>query len=199
MYRYPQAVVRAIENLSKLPGIGPRTAERLTIFLLKSPEQEVNALAAAIGELKDKVSYCRLCGNLSEEEKCYICRSPKRDSSLICVVEEPGDVAAMEKTSQYKGLYHVLSGALSPLDGIGPENLRIKELLKRIKEEKTEEVILATNPNAEGEATAIYLAKQINPLGVKLTRLARGIPMGSSLEYIDEVTLGKALDGRREF
>ena len=199
MYRYPQAIGRAIESLSKLPGIGPRTAERLTIFLLKSSAGEVKALATAIGELKEKVSYCSVCGNLCEEEKCYICRSPKRDGSLICVVEEPGDVAAMEKTSQYRGLYHVLSGALSPLDGIGPENLRIKELLKRIKEEKTKEVILATNPNAEGEATAVYLAKQINPLGVKLTRLARGIPVGSSLEYIDEVTLGKALDGRREF
>ena len=199
MYRYPQAVIRAIENLNKLPGIGPRTAERLTIFLLKSPTEEVESLATAIGELKEKVSYCSVCGNLSEERQCFICRSAKRDRSLICVVEEPGDVASMEKTNQYKGLYHVLSGAISPLDGIGPENLRIKELLQRIKEEKAQEVILATNPNAEGEATAVYLAQKIKPLGVKLTRLARGIPVGSSLEYVDEVTLGKALDGRREF
>lgn len=199
MYHYPNAVGRAIESLSKLPGIGPRTAERLTIFLLKSSKEDVKNLSTAIGELKEKVGYCSVCGNLSQEDKCSICHNPKRDESIICVVEEPADAVAMERTNEFKGLYHVLFGALSPLDGIEPENLRIKELLQRIKKEKTKEIILATNPDAEGEATAFYLAKQMKPLGVKITRLARGIPVGSSLEYVDEVTLGKALDGRREF
>lgn len=198
MYRYPPAVERAIESLTKLPGIGSRTAERLIFFLLKGRPEEIRGLARAISDLGDKVTPCVTCGNLSGEKKCPVCSSLKREGSVICVVGEPSDIVAIEKTSEYRGLYHVLSGALSPLDGIGPDDLRINELLNRVKTEKVKEVILATNPDTEGEATAIYLAQQLKPLGVKITRIARGIPVGSSLEHVDEVTLAKALEGRRE-
>jgi len=199
MYRYPPAVERAIESLTKLPGIGSRTAERLIFFLLKGSREEIVSLARSISDLGEKVTPCATCGNLSEEKRCPICSSSRRDESVICVVGEPSDIVAIEKTSEYRGAYHVLSGALSPLDGIGPDNLRIEELLNRIKTGQVKEVILATNPNTEGETTAIYLAQQLKPLGVKVTRIARGIPVGSSLEHVDEVTLAKAMEGRREF
>lgn len=198
MYRYPPAVERAIAGLTKLPGIGSRTAERLIFFLLKGPGEEIKTLAQAIGDLKGKVIPCATCGNLSEAERCPICSNSRRDESVICVVGQPSDIVAIEKTSEYRGLYHVLSGTLSPLDGIGPDDLRIKELLHRVKVGKVKEIILSTNPDSEGEVTAIYLAQQLKPLGVKITRLARGIPVGSSLEHVDEVTLAKALEGRRE-
>ncbi|NOX97446.1 MAG: recombination protein RecR [Nitrospirae bacterium] len=198
MYRYPPAVERAIESLTKLPGIGPRTAERMIFFLLKAPKGEIRTLAQAIGDLADKVVPCVTCGNLSAEKRCPICSSPRRDESVICVVGEPNDIVAIEKTSEYQGLYHVLSGTLSPLEGVGPDDLRITELLHRVKAGKVKEVILATNPNSEGEATALYLDQQLKPLGVRVTRIARGIPVGSSLEHVDEVTLAKALEGRRE-
>lgn len=198
MYSYPPVLERAIASLTKLPGLGSRTAERMIFFLLKGPREEITTLAQAISDLKEKVTSCLTCGNLSEESRCPICSSPRRDGSVICVVGEPSDVVAIEKTSEYQGLYHVLSGSLSPLDGIGPDDLRIKELLNRIKSGKVKEVILATNPDSEGEVTATYLAQQLKPLGVKITRIARGIPVGGSLEHVDEVTLAKALEGRRE-
>lgn len=198
MYCYPPAVERAIESLTKLPGIGSRTAERLIFFLLKGPRKEITTLAQAISDLNAKVTSCATCGSLSEEKRCPICSNARRDESIICVVGEPSDIVAIEKTSEYRGLYHVLSGALSPLDGIGPDDLRIKELLHRVKVGQVKEIILATNPDSEGEATAIYLAQQLKPLRVKITRIARGIPVGSSLEHVDEVTLAKALEGRRE-
>ena len=198
MYSYPPAVERAIASLTRLPGIGPRTAERMIFFLLKGPREEIKTLAQAISDLEEKVIYCATCGSLSEEKRCPICSNSRRDRSIICVVGEPSDIVAIEKTSEYRGLYHVLSGALSPLDGIGPDDLHIKKLLHRVKTGKVKEIILATNPNTEGEATAIYLAQQLGPLGAKITRLARGIPVGSSLEHVDEVTLAKALEGRRE-
>lgn len=198
MHTYPPSVEKAIVGLTKLPGLGSRTAERMIFFLLKGPREEIKALAQAIRDLEEKVTSCLICGNLSEEPKCSICSHPRREESVICVVGEPSDIVAIEKTSEYRGLYHVLSGSLSPLDGIGPDDLRIKELLSRIRSGKVKEVILATNPDSEGDITAIYLSQQLKPLKVKITRIARGIPVGSSLEYVDEVTLAKALEGRRE-
>lgn len=198
MYSYPPTVEKAIASLTKLPGLGSRTAERMIFFLLKGPREEIRTLAQAISDLGEKAIPCLICGNLSEGPKCLICSHSRREESVICVVGEPSDIVAIEKTSEYRGLYHVLSGALSPLDGIGPDDLRIKELLDRIKSGKVKEVILATNPDSEGDITAIYLAQQLKPLGVKITRIARGIPVGSSLEHVDEVTLAKALEGRRE-
>lgn len=189
------AVEHAILELSKLPGIGRKTAQRLVFFLLKSPRPEVERLAAAIVDLTARVRFCSRCFNISDAELCAICSNPKRDVHLLCVVEEANDVLAVEKTGEYRGLYHVLGGALSPLDGIGPNDLHVSELMRRLSGE-VEEVILATNPSAEGEATAIYLAQLMRPLGVRLTRIARGIPMGGDLEFIDEVTLGCALQCR---
>jgi len=184
-----------IEELSQLPGIGRKTAQRLALYLLKQPREEVVKLAKALVQLKDKVKYCSSCYNITEVDPCAICSSPKRDRSIICVVEEPNDVIALEKTNEYKGLYHVLGGALSPLEGVGPEELKIKELLPRLAE-GVQEVILAMNPNVEGEATTIYLSKLIKPLGIKVTRIARGLPVGGDLEYADEATLTRALEGR---
>lgn len=198
MCYYPPAVEKAIAGLTKLPGLGSRTAERMIFFLLRGPREEIKNLAQAINDLREKVISCATCGNLSQETRCPICSNSRRDRSVICVVKEPSDIVAVEKTSQYRGLYHVLSGALSPLDGIGPENLRIKELLNRVQSGEVKEVILATNSDSEGEITAIYLARQLKPLGVKITLLARGIPMDSSLEHVNKVTLAKALEGRRE-
>ena len=189
---------RAVEELSKLPGIGKKSAQRLVFFLLKLPRDEVIALAKSLVDVKDKSSYCSVCFNITETNPCSICTNDKRDRSLICVVEEANDVVAFEKTGEFKGLYHVLGGALSPLDGIGPDDLRIKELLSRINEE-VKEVILANNPNVEGEATALYLSKLIKPLGIKMTRIARGIPVGTDIEYADEITLTRALEGRINF
>jgi len=189
---------RAVEELSKLPGIGKKSAQRLVFYLLKLPRDEVIALAKSLVDVKDKASYCSVCFNITETNPCSICTNDGRDRSIICVVEEANDVMAFEKTGEYKGLYHVLGGALSPLDGIGPDDLRIKELLSRLNEE-VKEVILANNPNVEGEATALYLLKLIKPLGIKITRIARGIPVGTDIEYADEITLTRALEGRINF
>lgn len=198
MYRYPPSLEKAIESLTKLPGVGVRTAERMIFYLLKDGRKEIVPLAQAMANLKNKVSYCIVCGNLSEGKKCLICSNSKRDTTLICVVGEASDVVALEKTNEYRGLYHVLSGSLSPLDGVGPDKLRIKELLARVKGGRIKEIILATNPTAEGEATALFLTKKLKPYKVKITQIARGIPVGSSLEHVDHVTLAKSLEGRRE-
>ncbi len=198
MTYYPEPVARLIDALQKLPGIGPKTAQRLTFFLLKRPADEVQALSQAIDRLKSQIVHCSVCFNITEEDPCRICRDPARDARLLCVVEEPNDLLAIERTGQFRGRYHVLLGALSPLDGIGPEDLRVRELLARLETEAREEVILATNPNAEGEATAIYLAKLLKPFALRVTRIARGLPVGGDLEYADEVTLTKALEGRKE-
>jgi len=186
-----------INELTKLPGIGRRTAERLAYFILKEDSGLGRSIADAILEVKRRVRFCELCGNLTEQDRCEICASPKRDRGLVCVVEEPKDVWALERMGTYRGLYHVLMGAISPLDGIGPEDLRIRELLRRIEKEKIEEIIVATDPNVEGDATALYIAKLVKPLGVPVTRIASGLPVGGDLEYADSVTLSKALAGRR--
>ena len=198
MAKLATPVARLIEELSRLPGIGPKTASRLTFYLLRAPKEQALALAEAIRELKEKTTYCEICFNITEESPCAICRDPERDHTTICVVEEPLDVVAIERTGEYRGVYHVLHGAISPVEGIGPEDLRIKELLKRLREGEVREVILATNPNLEGEATAMYIYRLIRPLGIKVTRLARGLPVGGDLEYADEITLARALEGRRE-
>lgn len=189
------AVEAAIAAFTKLPGIGRKSAQRLVFFLLKVPRAEVDALAAALVALKEKVRSCSRCFNITEGDPCSICANPQRDGGIICVVEEANDVLALEKTGEYRGLYHVLGGALSPLDGIGPDHLKVRELVARLQS-GIHEVILATNPTAEGEATAIYLANLLRPLGPRLTRIARGIPVGGDLEYADEITLTRALEGR---
>ena len=198
MAKLTDSVERLVEELSKLPGIGRKTAQRMAFYILKLRRDEALKLSQAILDVKDKVKYCSVCFNITEEDPCNICKDTKRDRSIICVVEEPKDVLALEKTNQYRGLYHVLGGVLSPLDGIGPDDLRTKELMTRLKE-NVKEVIIATNPNVEGEATAIYLAKLIKPLGIKVTRIARGIPAGGELEYADTTTLANAIEGRVEF
>lgn len=193
---------RAVKNLSeefqKLPGIGRKTAERLVYFLLKSKDRQASLLANALLDMVEKVKLCSLCGGITEVEPCAICSSPKRDQTTVCIVEQPLDIALLERTGSYIGLYHVLGGTLSPLDGVGPESLRIEQLIKRVKDGKVKEVIVATNPTMDGEATALYLSKVLRPLGVKPTRIARGVPVGSDLEYVDEITLVKAMEGRRE-
>lgn len=191
-------IARLIEELSRLPGIGPKTAQRLTFYLLRAPAQQARALAEAIRELKERTFICPICFNITSESPCPICRDERRDRTTLCVVERPLDILAIEKTREYRGLYHVLHGAISPLDGIGPEDLKIEELLRRLEDRKVQEVILATNPNLEGDATAMYIQRQIAPLGIRVTRLARGLPMGGDLEYADEVTLTRAMEGRRE-
>jgi len=193
------SVEKLIGEFSKLPGIGKKTAQRMAFYILKSRKEEAEALAQAVLDVKEKARYCSVCFNITEEDPCNICKDEKRERSIICVVEEANDVVALEKTNQYKGLFHVLGGVLSPLDGIGPDELKIKELLFRLKGKKVKEVILATNPNTEGEATAIYIAKLIKPLGIKVTRIARGLPAGGDLEYADQVTLANAIEGRIEF
>ncbi|MEK7879946.1 MAG: recombination mediator RecR [candidate division NC10 bacterium] len=195
---YPEPIARLLDALQKLPGVGPKTAQRLTFFLLKQPAAEVSLLSEAIARVKSQIVHCGTCFNVTDQDPCRICRDPARDARTLCVVEEPNDLLAVERTGEYRGRYHVLMGALSPLDGIGPEDLRVRELLARLEKDPVEEVILATNPNVEGEATAIYLAKLIKPLGPRVTRIARGLPVGGDLEYADEVTLSKALEGRRE-
>jgi recombination protein RecR len=189
---------KLISELAKLPTIGPKTAQRLAFYILKTPQEDVKRLAEVIVEVKEKIKNCSICYNITEDDPCSICRDIKRDKKIICVVEQASDIIAMEKTKEYKGTYHVLGGAISPLDGITPEHLRIKELLKRIEDNQVEEIIIATNPNVEGEATSLYLTKLIKPLGLKLTRIAYGIPVGGDLEYADEVTLAKALEGRTQ-
>jgi recombination protein RecR len=193
-----EPVSRLIEELSKLPGIGPKSAARLTYYLLRIPEAEARALAEAIIAVKEKTVLCALCQNITDSDPCAICASKERDHSMICVVKEPLDILALERTGQYRGLYHVLHGVLSPMDGVGPDDLKIKELLQRLKTGSVKEVILATNPNLEGEATAMYLQRLLSPFGVRLTRLARGLPVGGDLEYADEVTLTHAIEGRQE-
>lgn len=198
MRSVPRSVERLIEELNRLPGIGPKTASRLTFYLLRSPEEQVQALAKAVGELHEKVVTCAVCLNIAETSPCSICGDAQRDRSVICVVEEPLDVLAIERTGRYDGLYHVLHGAISPVEGVGPEDLKIDELRRRLQTNQIQEVILATNPNLEGESTAMYISRQLGSLGVRVTRLAHGLPMGGDLEYADEVTLTRALEGRRE-
>lgn len=195
---YPDSLTSLITALGKLPGVGPKTAQRLAFYLLNAPAAEAEDLAAAIIEARRNTRYCSVCGNLTDVDTCGICRDPRRDSSIICVVEEARDVVALEKTRQYRGLYHVLHGAISPMDGIGPEQLKIKELLKRLQEGGVNEIVLATNADVEGEATALYLARLLKTLNVRITRLAYGLPVGSDLDYADEVTLARAFSGRQE-
>lgn len=198
MTYHPPALGRLIEAFQRLPGIGPKTAQRLTFHLLKQPEGAVRELAEALVELKARVVHCSRCFNVTDKDPCRICADARRDAELLCVVEEPNDLLAMERTGEYRGRYHVLLGALSPLDGIGPDELKVRELLLRLEADQIREVILATNPNVEGDATAIYLAKLLRPLGMRVTRIARGLPVGGDIEYADEVTLTRALEGRRE-
>ncbi len=187
-----------VDELGRLPGIGPKSAQRIAFYLLKSAPEDAKRLARAIVEAKERVSWCRRCFNFAEGELCVYCRDDRRDSTLLCVVEEPRDIVAVERTQEFRGLYHVLLGAISPIEGIGPDQLKVKELLARVNDEGVKEVILATNPNIEGEATAMYLARLLKPLGLRVTRIASGLPVGGDLEYADEVTLGRALEGRRE-
>ena len=193
------AVSRLIQELNKLPGIGPKSAQRLAYYLLRAPEDQAKLLASAILSVKQKTRLCSNCFNITDSDPCPICRSDQRDRSKICIVEQPQDILALEHTKSYNGLYHVLHGAISPTEGVGTEDLRIKELMKRLPGGKVTEVILATNPTLEGETTAMYLSKQISPLAVKVTRLARGLPFGTELEYADDVTLTRAIEGRQEF
>lgn len=194
---YDGALQDLIDALGRLPGIGPKSAQRIAFYVLSRPKDEAKLLAQALVDAKEKIRFCSQCGNISQEELCTICRNPKRDQSVICVVEEAKDVGAIERTRSYRGLYHVLGGAIDPINGIGPEQLRLRELLKRLSGSTVQEIIIATNPNIEGEATATYLTRTISPLGLKVTRLASGLPVGGDLEYADEVTLGRALEGRR--
>lgn len=195
---YEGPVQQLIDELGRLPGIGPKSAQRIAFHLLKAAPEDAKRLARAIVEAKERVSWCRRCYNLAEGELCAFCRDERRDAHVLCIVEEPRDIVAIERTGEYRGRYHVLQGAISPIEGVGPEQLRIKELLARLPEEGVTEVILATNPNIEGEATAMYLARLLKPLGVRVTRIASGLPVGGDLEYADEVTLSQALEGRRE-
>ncbi len=197
-YFYAPPVAKLIEEFEKLPGIGHKTAQRLAFHILNLPVERAEGLANAILDAKLKTHYCSICSNLTQTDPCSICSSTTRDHGVICVVEDPRDVVAMEKIREFKGLYHVLQGVISPMEGIGPEDIRIKELLTRIRDGNIREVILATNPDVEGEATAMYISKLLKPIGIKTTRIAHGIPVGGDLEYIDEVTLSKALEGRRE-
>jgi recombination protein RecR len=195
---YAGPVQDLIDELGRLPGVGPKSAQRIAFHLLKLPKEDAVRLARAITEVKDRISFCRRCFNVCEGEECDICKDARRDATLVCVVEEPRDIVAVEKTQEFRGRYHVLQGAISPIEGIGPEQLRVKELLGRLQDEGITEVILCTNPNIEGDATAMYLARLLGPLGVKTTRIASGLPVGGDLEYADELTLGRALQGRRE-
>lgn len=195
---YPGPISRLIEAFQKLPGVGPKTAQRLAFFVLSLPRDEVVGMARAMVDARDKTRYCNICGNYSDADLCLVCRDTRRDKSYICVVQDARDVLAMERMREFKGYYHVLGGAISPMDGIGPDQLRVRELLNRLKDGRTKEVILATNPNVEGEATALYVARILKPLGLRVTRIAHGLPVGGDLEYADEVTLSRALEGRRE-
>jgi recombination protein RecR len=198
MTLYAGTLARMIEELGRMPGIGPKTAQRLAFYLLRQERAAVERLAQTLVEAKDRIRYCSVCFSLCEEELCPICRDPRRDATQLCVVEEPNDVFSLERARVFRGRYHVLLGTLSPLDGIGPDDFKIAELLGRLQDGTVKEVVVATNPDVEGEATAIYLGKLIKPLGVKVTRLASGLPAGSNLEYADDITLGQAVAGRRE-
>jgi recombination protein RecR len=195
---YTPAVQALIDEFGKLPGVGPKSAQRIAFHLVKLPKEDALRLARAISEAKEKVRFCEKCFNMSDEATCAVCSDVRRDPSLVCVVEEPRDIVAVEKTQEYKGFYHVLQGAINPIDGIGPDQLRVKELLERLQDGVVREVILCTNPNIEGEATAMYLARLLEPLGISVTRIASGLPVGGDLEYADELTLGRALEGRRQ-
>jgi recombination protein RecR len=195
---YEGPVQSLVDELGRLPGVGPKSAQRIAFYLLKSAPEDAKRLARAIVEAKERVSWCRRCFNFAEGDLCVYCRDERRDPTILCVVEEPRDIVAVERTQEYRGGYHVLLGAISPIEGIGPDQLKVKELLTRVGEEGVQEVILATNPNIEGEATAMYLARLLKPLGLRVTRIASGLPVGGDLEYADEVTLGRALEGRRE-
>ena len=196
---YEGIIQDLIDELGRLPGVGPKSAQRIAFHIIQSNRVDVTRLAEVLKAVKERVKFCSVCGNISEEDLCKICRDPRRDKTSICVVEESKDVLAIEKTREFKGSYHVLGGAISPIDGVGPENLRIKELMTRLAETTIGEVIIATDPNLEGEATATYLTRLIKPLGVKVSRLASGLPVGGDLEYADEITLGRAFEGRRSY
>ncbi len=195
---YEGALQDLVEEFGKLPGIGPKSAQRLAFHILQADSGDVNALAQALSNVKKRVRFCEICGNVSEEAECTVCQDLRRDRTMICVVEEPKDVVAIERTREYRGLYHVLGGAIDPMAGIGPDNLRIKELMPRLQNGEVAEIVIATDPNLEGEATATYLVRLLSTLGVTVTRLASGLPVGGDLEYADEVTLGRAFSGRRE-
>ncbi len=195
---YEGAVQDLIDELGRLPGVGPKSAQRIAFHLLAADPTDVRRLVSALTEVKDKVKFCIVCGNVSEQEQCRVCRDPRRDLAVICVVEEPKDVVAIEKTREFRGRYHVLGGAISPIEGVGPDDLRVRELMVRLQDDAVRELILATDPNLEGEATATYLARLVKPMGLKVTRLASGLPVGGDLEYADEVTLGRAFEGRRQ-
>jgi len=196
---YEGIIQDLIDELGRLPGVGPKSAQRIAFHIIQSDRVDVTRLAEVLKIVKERVKFCSICGNISEEELCKICRDPRRDKTSICVVEESKDVLAIEKTREFKGTYHVLGGAISPIDGVGPENLRIKELMTRLSETTIGEIIIATDPNLEGEATATYLTRLIKPLGIKVSRLASGLPVGGDLEYADEITLGRAFEGRRSY
>lgn len=189
-------LAKLVEQFERLPGIGHKTAQRLAFYVLNLPDTEAQAFAYAITEAKEKIHYCKICQNLTDGETCSVCQDTRRDNSVICVVEDPRDVIAIERTHEFDGLYHVLHGTISPVDGVGPDQIRIKELLARLQDDTVEEIIMATNPTVEGEATAMYISRLLKPLGIKVTRLAYGIPVGGDLEYADEVTLSRALEGR---
>jgi recombination protein RecR len=195
---YAAPVQDLIDELGKLPGVGPKSAQRIAFYLLKVPTADANRLARSIVEAKERVTFCPRCFNIAEGGECAICTDPRRDPSVICVVEESRDIVAVEKTGEFRGRYHVLQGAISPIEGVGPDQLRVRELLARLDGEGVTEVILCTNPNLEGEATAMYVSRLLKPLGIKVTRIASGLPVGGDLEYADELTLGRALEGRRE-
>ena len=195
---YEGAVQDLIDELGQLPGVGPKSAQRIAFHLLAADPVDVRRLVHALTEVKDKVRFCRVCGNVSEQDECRVCRDPRRDLSVICVVEEPKDVVAIERTREFRGRYHVLGGAISPIEGVGPDDLRVRELMVRLQDGSVSELILATDPNLEGEATATYLARMFGPMGLRITRLASGLPVGGDLEYADEVTLGRAFEGRRQ-
>jgi recombination protein RecR len=195
---YEGVVQNLIDELGRLPGVGPKSAQRIAFHVLAADPDDVRRLAGALNEVKEKVRFCATCGNVAEAEQCQICRDPRRDPSILCVVEEPKDVVAIERTREFRGRYHVLGGAISPIEGIGPDELRVKELMSRLADGTITELIIATDPNLEGEATATYLARLVKPMGLRVTRLASGLPVGGDLEYADEVTLGRAFEGRRQ-
>lgn len=197
MNAYDGVVQELIDELGQLPGVGPKSAQRIAFYLLGADPEQVQRLATALTEVKARVRFCEICGNVSEEAQCRICRDPRRNAALLCVVEEPKDVVAIERTREYRGRYHVLGGAINPIDGVGPDDLRIRELMTRLADGEVTEIIIATDPNVEGEATATYLARMLRPMGLTVSRLASGLPVGGDLEYADEITLGRAFEGRR--
>ncbi|SFE66244.1 recombination mediator RecR [Peptostreptococcus sp. D1] len=198
MENYSEPIDRLINELSKLPGVGRKTAQRLAFHIINMDSNDINALAKALVDVKNEIKYCKICCNIADSEICSICSNQHRDSSMICVVEDPRDVAAMERTKDYNGKYHVLNGVISPMDGVGPEMLKIKELISRLGTGEVKEIIMATNPTIEGEATAMYISRLVKPMGIKVTRIAHGLPVGGDLEYADDVTISKAMEGRRE-